>query len=451
MIPPSIVQALSLDISVFDALLKRHCCSHGRAKYYQRCRMTLTCMQQRYNLLDFSILLAELQKSVNGMDQQRKRARRNNRNAEQAWEMQELGSNNNQKSLMTKEQLQLADQLSTIQTTVLHHFPEIISRIHHASMALFVEVSRGFFLPFCTVALGALARIRALILRMGRMALTELQQLASTMDEILPPLPVPVGDNPNPSEYCHSTSFLHGKAFEKAMEMFLESPENRASNKTRKQEQTLWSLGYAGAVPRTVQQGERSSSQKSQDMQESKSEESSSSQEEDGKSELSMPTFELSAAAAAAEAAGANMGNDDDDDDLGESMDMVGVDRTLEDNVASSANTRIYDKTSPSSQDPMDRNMLLVQTLKANKQDPKKTDKTTDKKKAPKKRKDASKPAEASESSSALPRPSKKPKKKKEASKPAEASEYESESPPPSKKPKKKKKKQDMFFDSLFD
>ena len=52
------------------------------------------------------------------------------------------------------------------------HLGECLSRIQHAAIALFAETSRGYFLPFCTVALSCLARIRVLLMRIGRQQMT---------------------------------------------------------------------------------------------------------------------------------------------------------------------------------------------------------------------------------------------------------------------------------------
>ena len=58
---------------------------------------------------------------------------------------------------------------------------EIISRIHHAAKMLFVEVSRGFFLPFCSVALASIARIRAMLMEIGRLCLSHLYDIQNEL------------------------------------------------------------------------------------------------------------------------------------------------------------------------------------------------------------------------------------------------------------------------------
>jgi hypothetical protein len=76
-------------------------------------------------------------------------------------------------------------QLQIVKKLFDDMLPEILSRIQYAASALFVEVGRGFFLPLCTVALGALARIRILVLRMGREQLSELHSLLAQYKDII--------------------------------------------------------------------------------------------------------------------------------------------------------------------------------------------------------------------------------------------------------------------------
>jgi hypothetical protein len=79
-----------------------------------------------------------------------------------------------------KKDTQQQQDMDALLHKICHGFPEILSRSLHASAALFTEVNRGFFLPFCTVALGALARISSLLKRLGQLAISQLQVVAST-------------------------------------------------------------------------------------------------------------------------------------------------------------------------------------------------------------------------------------------------------------------------------
>jgi hypothetical protein len=60
----------------------------------------------------------------------------------------------------------LLKHYQNLETAILL-LPETISRIQSAADLLFREGARGYFLPFGTVALGAIARIRVLLLRLA--------------------------------------------------------------------------------------------------------------------------------------------------------------------------------------------------------------------------------------------------------------------------------------------
>lgn len=60
----------------------------------------------------------------------------------------------------------LHDRLCTFAARVNEYFCQSISRLEYASTMLFVEIARGFFLPFCTVAVAAVARVRTLLRRL---------------------------------------------------------------------------------------------------------------------------------------------------------------------------------------------------------------------------------------------------------------------------------------------
>ncbi len=164
-------QALSLDISILQNLLKRHQCSHGRAIYFRRISMVLQATR-RCQLLETGEHLQRFEQSAIEYCQAQKRKR--NRK-EDHWDSRRS---------LTSEQTALKIDYDSLQHICIESFPELLSRIDHASEPLFLEVSRGFFLPFCTVALSALARVRILILRIGRYILPELQQLLSSEEHL---------------------------------------------------------------------------------------------------------------------------------------------------------------------------------------------------------------------------------------------------------------------------
>jgi hypothetical protein len=132
---------------------------------------------RRHRLLEFGSQLEALQANANQWNQQRKR--KNKKRQEEHWDVRQTTVR--QVDDEQQQQQSLTQEYAQIEQRLILQFPEIVSRIQHATSALVMEVSRGFFLPFCTVALCGLARIRALILQMGRFGITELQALQSNM------------------------------------------------------------------------------------------------------------------------------------------------------------------------------------------------------------------------------------------------------------------------------
>jgi hypothetical protein len=68
-----------------------------------------------------------------------------------------------------------------IYNTVTIALPEIISRIYHAAAALFMDLSKGYFVPLCSVFLAIISRIRVILMRLGREAIELLQQQQSLL------------------------------------------------------------------------------------------------------------------------------------------------------------------------------------------------------------------------------------------------------------------------------
>ena len=146
--------ALSLDLSILEALLHRNRCSHGRTQYYKFMSMAMRALQR----LNLQLTMEAFRRQVEVHREAVKR---------QEWVM----NDDNDSMAKVKQQLEVVKQ------TFDAEIPEILSRMDRAASALFTEVARGFFLPLCTVAIAALARIRILLLRTGRTRLTELHSL----------------------------------------------------------------------------------------------------------------------------------------------------------------------------------------------------------------------------------------------------------------------------------
>ena len=139
-------EALWLDLGVLEALLRRNRSSHGRTQYYKRISMAVRALKRHFPLLRQSLL--DLRRELHDCQKQE-------------WTIEEDNKDPNA-------------QLQSVKKWFDDILPEILSRIQYAASALFVEVERGFFLPQCTVALGALARIRILVLRISREQLSGL-------------------------------------------------------------------------------------------------------------------------------------------------------------------------------------------------------------------------------------------------------------------------------------
>jgi hypothetical protein len=165
------IQALSLEMFIMERLLERHRYSHGRAIYFRRISMIVQAAR-KHNLLQIGVHFQSLEHTTLEYCQRRKRKR----NAEDPWDIQGR--------ILTDEQRAIHEQFETVQSLLTDGFQELLSRIDHASTMLFLEVSRGFFLPFCTVALATLARTRTLLLRIGRIGLSKLQMLVSAEESL---------------------------------------------------------------------------------------------------------------------------------------------------------------------------------------------------------------------------------------------------------------------------
>lgn len=159
------VQALTLDLSILERLLVRHRCSHGRAIYFRRLSMVLQATR-RHALVEI-IMERQWPKLFDKKTLEYSQRCKRKRNPDQ-WDIR--GGD-----ILTDEERSIRSLFDSLQLLWTDAVQEILSRIDHASHMLFLEVSRGFFLPFCAVALGALARIRSLLVKMGRMGLSQLQ------------------------------------------------------------------------------------------------------------------------------------------------------------------------------------------------------------------------------------------------------------------------------------
>jgi hypothetical protein len=174
-IPDALVEALSLDVTVLQGLLQQHRHSHRRAKYYHRLEMTVKCLQKS-KILDLGKELESFRQQVNGMTQHRKRQRKIQ---EEQWERKSTTTTT------TTQQSALEVLYKYFQKTIEHEIPELLSRIQHAADPCLTEIARGFFLPFMTVALAALARIRTLTRKVAKLVVMEVLHLHTDLQKLL--------------------------------------------------------------------------------------------------------------------------------------------------------------------------------------------------------------------------------------------------------------------------
>ena len=198
-IPEIFLEGLAVDVSILDALLKRHRCSHGRTIYFRRMVMVLNGLLRRIDrrngtqrkvsvIADAVHRVKDLQKNLNEYQQEQRRKsfsrRRRHDREEEKWDLQSLKKGVTTTDAATRSTF-IAQELRELVNLWTRTIPEMLSRIRHASKPLFTEVSRGFFLPFCTVGLSALARIRSLLMEIGLRGLTKLQNLRGEIVQIL--------------------------------------------------------------------------------------------------------------------------------------------------------------------------------------------------------------------------------------------------------------------------
>ena len=93
-------------------------------------------------------------------------------------EVMERNETNRETSLLASRVMHLTQKMT-------HHVPEVLSRILYAAEGLYTELSRGYFVPFCTAALAAISRIRALLMRMGREGCIDLGRCLTAIDNVL--------------------------------------------------------------------------------------------------------------------------------------------------------------------------------------------------------------------------------------------------------------------------
>jgi len=87
----------------------------------------------------------------------------------------------NQKRIKKDIERDIAHHIQWLHYAVTTSLPQLQSRIINTSNMLFQEIAKGYFLPFCSIAIGILARIRTIILRWGREAVAQCMEVINSL------------------------------------------------------------------------------------------------------------------------------------------------------------------------------------------------------------------------------------------------------------------------------
>jgi hypothetical protein len=262
---PSLQEALELDISIMEALLRRNRCSFQRCKYYQRLKMAERAIQRDSFLPGIQANLQSFRDDLQAERQRRSMKKR--RRDDDFWVL----STTHQAAIDSPAAVlfHLHGRLHTFAAQVNEYFCQSVSRLEHASIMLFIEIARGFFLPFCTVAVAAVARVRTLMSRLCLNLTTLLLEVAADIKKDLSSLENAKDFHLDPlwTPAQISTFQEHGLWLQQLPLLDTESSasSNKAVTAPIKREQhcrTAWkSLGIPARKPRQVEARQVSSNQ----------------------------------------------------------------------------------------------------------------------------------------------------------------------------------------------
>jgi len=328
--------ALTQELFVLERLLERHQCSHGRAIYYRRISMVVQ-SARKYNLL--SILENQwktLDQATVDYCQRRKRKR-----TEVQWDLRG--------AILTEEQRSIHEDFEILQSLLTDGVQELISRIQHASTILFLEVSRGFFLPFCTVALSALARTRTLLLRIGRLGLSKLQSILT-------------------EQALYEFVSIDKTRVETCMSRYIDEDKDRKEAATggwisidERRGELLQSLGYTVATKPRNNQGKEATSRSNQGQKAQKNRTGGNDHDVDDPESYSIEPGDIQLRGAK-EVGKLTSVLSPGDDDLGESLD-VSCNTDVADIQSKATAASVYRVA-----DPVDRNMEILETMSRGKE-----------------------------------------------------------------------------------
>lgn len=189
--------SLILDASILSLLLDRNRKQHFRTQYFRRLDMLIRSMK-RCQLINIEsedslqtiedILLKvrnEHERVESLLARYKGIHKRRGKVEDCTWSLE--GNNSAAKKAKEDFRSPFLKNLSILYTSITKDLPEILSRINHAASALYVELSRGFFVPLCTTALACISRIRTLVMNLGRDILHQVRTSFSYLNsEFLP-------------------------------------------------------------------------------------------------------------------------------------------------------------------------------------------------------------------------------------------------------------------------
>ena len=183
--PPTHHHALLLDVRTLSLLLQRNHHQHRRCIYYRRMTMALSALRRSLppheDVTEWTEEWRGLVRSF--LDGSSRAVGR--RTKEERWTLGERGDvgggGDHDDANLVQELQRMAAVLQRLKSLVGQSLPLIISLIAHATAPVLTEISRGYFVPFLTVALGCLGRVHSLLTRLGR-------EVASVLRETVPRL-----------------------------------------------------------------------------------------------------------------------------------------------------------------------------------------------------------------------------------------------------------------------
>jgi len=208
--------ALHLEITVLHTLIGRSRAQHRRALYFRRLEMFMKCYN-RYSLNHIHKITessgylrrylmsissgsknSRLSKEEEDDDEEwtissmkRKKSKSDHNNNIMDEEMKKwknekkppaleslipisnLNGNNKKKEMERESLCSLTRHVQWLYCICSKYLPECLSRLEYTCEAFYREIANGFFLPYCSVVVAALARIRVILMRFGREAVKE--------------------------------------------------------------------------------------------------------------------------------------------------------------------------------------------------------------------------------------------------------------------------------------